>query len=151
MATTLQDPAHPRRVGARLDGYPHRLRLRKAPLEGPAGGGDTALLYHLTLFTIHQTEVGVAIPEVYAGGYAVGLGHGRSLLPALVHTGPTTPYTFCRRLRATPSRFGRLIPFVVRDEAVVRLHQFLPVFGLCEVEVCHPALDIEDTPNKIHP
>ncbi|MGF1473378.1 MAG: hypothetical protein ACFB50_16780 [Rubrobacteraceae bacterium] len=39
---------------------------------------------------------------------------------------------------------------VILYEAVVDLGELRPAFGLGEVEVRHPALNIEDHPNRIH-
>ena len=50
----LQEPADPGRVHPGLDGDPHRLRLREAPLEGRGAGGDAALLDHVAAFGVQQ-------------------------------------------------------------------------------------------------
>jgi hypothetical protein len=39
---------------------------------------------------------------------------------------------------------------VILHEAVVRSREFGPTLRLREVEVGHPALNVENTPNKIH-
>jgi hypothetical protein len=40
---------------------------------------------------------------------------------------------------------------VILHEAVVSRDKLLPTLSSGEVEIGHPALNIEDTPNRIHP
>jgi hypothetical protein len=67
VATLLQDPARPGRVGASLDGYAHRLFGGEAPLEGFGAGTQPTLLHNLATVLVDEAEVGVLVAEIQSG------------------------------------------------------------------------------------
>jgi hypothetical protein len=60
----LEQPTHPRRVSADLDGYLERPLGAEAPLEGFGSGTQPALLDDLTAFVIQQTEIAVLVSQI---------------------------------------------------------------------------------------
>ena len=79
VATPLEHPARPRRMGSGLDGYAQRLLGGEAPPEGLGSGAQPPLLDHLAALLIDEAQVGVLVAEVQSG-----CNLGCSLLPSLM-------------------------------------------------------------------
>ncbi len=97
VATPLEHPANPGRMGSRLDGYAQRPLTGKAPPEGFWGGAQPTLLDHLAALLVDEAQVGVFVSEVQSGCHlwslAVSIHGGPILLPNI---GPLEPVNICR-------------------------------------------------------
>ena len=68
LTTLLEYPAHPGRVGARLDSYAQGLLLRvEASPEGFGGSVQSTYFHNLAAFGVDEAQVGVFVSEVQSG------------------------------------------------------------------------------------
>src|SRR5215210_8560683 len=81
VATLLQHPACPRRVGTGLDCYTHGLLRGEASSESLGGGAQPTFLDHLATVLVDEAEVGVLVSEVQSGCH-------QWMLFATIHSGP---------------------------------------------------------------
>jgi hypothetical protein len=67
VATLLQYPAHPGRVGTGLDCYAHRRPLGgEASPEGLGASAQPTLLHNLAAYCVDEAEVGVFVAEIHS-------------------------------------------------------------------------------------
>ena len=92
MATFLQYPARPRRVGAGLDGYAHRRLLGgEAPSESLGASAQPTFLHNLAALLIDEAEVGVLVAEIQSGRH-LWLGFATIHGGPILLSGPLEPF-----------------------------------------------------------
>src|SRR5215211_4679925 len=67
VATLLEHPARPRRVGSGLYCYAHGPLGGEAPLEGFGTCTQPTLLHNLTAVCVDEAQIGVPVAEVQSG------------------------------------------------------------------------------------
>jgi hypothetical protein len=81
VATLLQEPARPGRMGSRLYGYTQGPLGGEAPSEGLGSGTQPTLLDDLAALLVDEAEVGVFVAEIQSGCH-------QWMLFATIHGGP---------------------------------------------------------------
>ena len=96
VATLLQEPTDPGRVGPRLNGDAQGPLRSEASPQSFGGGAQPALLHNIAAFCVDEAQVGVFVAEVQSGcrpWFVPATIHGG---PILLPIGRKSPSSVCR-------------------------------------------------------